>query len=270
LDVLSGGVLRYSPLSAFNDPFEGRPEITEFSTVEEMTPYLHAALEEEFKKLYGGRYEEMRAAVSDEQWQALIVQLSEAASPNVQKLLQIITQQIPSFLTNTLDKQLGVLSLSEASDSLLMWSHYGVGHTGFALEFDTHHAHFHEQICEEDEFRHLRRVVYRKARPSAPMTSLDGGDMFLVKSLDWEYEGEWRIMRPLAKADSVLDAQPHPIHLFRFPPTALKAVIIGSRATEGTIDAILDILKTTREYSHVAVKKASPDPTHFLLRIGNY
>ena len=33
-------------------------------------------------------------------------------------------------------KQLGVLSLSEVCDSILMWTHYSAAHTGFCMQFE--------------------------------------------------------------------------------------------------------------------------------------
>lgn len=91
----------------------------------------------------------------------------------------------------------GALSLCEVPDSLLMWAHYGISHTGFVLEFDPSHPYFTTRRSEGDEFGHLRRVVYRDTRPSVNLIDLDGVEMFLVKSKEWEYEHEWRVLRTL-------------------------------------------------------------------------
>jgi hypothetical protein len=37
---------------------------------------------------------------------------------------------------------LGILSLSEVPDDLLMWTHYAANHSGFVLEFDDKHHWF--------------------------------------------------------------------------------------------------------------------------------
>jgi len=180
-----------------------------------------------------------------------------------------LTPFIQNFMTKKFDELLGALCLSEVPDSLLMWSHYGASHAGFVLAFDACHPHFHENNGPNDEFRHLRRVVYREARPSATLVEFDGVDMFLVKSGHWSYEREWRIFRALSEAEVVIRAEPFGVHLFRIPPSALQAVILGARASPQTTESIASALRATSSLSHVRLKRAKTDSSHFLLRIGD-
>lgn len=187
--------------------------------------------------------------------------------PNILNLMQEFAPITQNLLTQKFNGLLGVLSFSEVPDSLLMWSHYGVSHSGFVLAFDAKHSYFHEEKGPEDEFRHLRRVVYRDVRPSATLVELNGVDMFLVKSIHWSYEREWRIIRPLSDADIVHSSNPFNVHLFRYPPSSLQAVIIGARASDKTIQSIASTIRTNKLLSHVRLKRAKPDSSHFLLRI---
>ena len=85
---------------------------------------------------------------------------------------------------------------------------------------------------------HLRQVEYRKERPRGTLLdSVEG--LFTVKSNEWAYEHEWRILRPLDQADRVFPAEPFPIHLYLVPETAIKSVTIGARASELTKAAII-------------------------------
>lgn len=118
-----------------------------------------------------------------------------------------------------------------------------------------------------DEFRHLRRVVYRETRPSATLVEFDGVDMFLVKSGHWSYEREWRIFRALSEAEVVIPGEPFEVHLFRIPPEALQAVILGARASRQTAELIASAIRATSLLSHVRLMRAKTDSTHFLLRI---
>ena len=85
--------------------------------------------------------------------------------------------------------QFRITCLSEAKDSMLMWSHYAAQHTGYAIELDT------KKIYENPYDRiHLRKVVYDK-RPitiDALMASANKEAFLLCKSPEWKYEKEWR------------------------------------------------------------------------------
>ncbi len=43
IDIFEKGLIRYSPLGAFNDPFEGRPDITSLVTPENKNKVLDDA-----------------------------------------------------------------------------------------------------------------------------------------------------------------------------------------------------------------------------------
>ncbi|OJW45939.1 MAG: hypothetical protein BGO60_03340 [Thiobacillus sp. 65-1059] len=267
IDVLAKCMMRYSPLGAFNDPFEGRPEVTSLVSADFARESLAEALQQEAKSAYAQFPQEAQAALTYETWEQLLAK--ELKSKEVE-ILQTIDERTPEFrnlMFQKLDELLGALCLSEVPDSLLMWSHYAASHTGFVLEFDARHSHFNEGKGPEDEFRHLRRVLYREARPSGMLIDFDGVDFFLVKSSHWSYEREWRIFRPLSDADVVIPGQPYGVHLFPFPANALRAVIFGARASEETKEAIRMSIRTNQSLRHVRLRNARPDDFHFLLRI---
>jgi hypothetical protein len=115
-----------------------------------------------------------------------------------------------------LDDLVSMTCMTETKDNNLMWSHYADSHQGLCVEYDF-------RLLEDDPFNicyHLFPVLYRKERF---IISLDvktlissyailkkaideswkyDGDaeldnilpMFLVKSTDWKYENEWRII----------------------------------------------------------------------------
>jgi hypothetical protein len=161
---------------------------------------------------------------------------------------------------------IGALSLSEVADNVLMWTHYSSAHKGFALGFDARHPYFNARLSEIDEFRHLRRVEYRSERPNAPFSDLTGIEMFLVKSTDWAYEREWRIMRPLEDSESVIESQSLPVHLFRYPSAALQEIILGARMSPATRNALLEVIVAQPTLQHVAIKQAFIDQQTY--RIG--
>jgi hypothetical protein len=127
------------------------------------------------------------------------------------QLKQNPSEEIPR-MTQELADFLGILSLSEKRDNILMWSHYANSHQGFCLEFDISTAPF-------DKARH---VHYRRDRYAYDFANVaaNAENLLLTKYEDWKYEEEWRII-----ADKGGE-------LYRFPPEALTGVIFGCRMSE--------------------------------------
>lgn len=269
VDVLTDCLIRYSPLGAFNDPFEGRPEITSLNTEAGTIDLMSAIIPEESRRAYEQLSKDLRVMLPYELWEQLFVQQMQYREPEILQMMKSFTPNVQNLMTKKFDELLGALCLSEVPDSLLMWSHYGGSHAGFVLEFDVRHPHFHEKKGPRDEFRHLRRVIYRDSRPSATLAELDGVDMFLVKSSHWSYEREWRIFRPLSDAEVLIPGELFGVHLFRIPPDALQAVILGARASHQTAESIAAALRANSSLSHVRLKRSKTDSSHFLLHICN-
>lgn len=267
LDVLSNGLIRYTQFGAFNDPFDGQPHFAELSTDEDLKEKMAHLIPEEIHRAYGSLPSENQAQMPYELFYAMAMWRAREVAPDMLKNMAAITPFIQNWLRENLDKHIGALSLSEAPDSVLMWSHYSCGHAGFALGFDARHPYFNARLSEVDEFRHLRRVKYRNERPNAPLSSLSGVEVFLVKSADWAYEKEWRIMRPLADSETVADAQPLPAHLFRYPSDAIKEIIIGAKMFPFIRNALLDVLAAQPALRHAVLKQAYIDQQSYGMHI---
>ena len=258
--------IRYSQLGAFNDPFEGRPEITSLTTQEDALATFRRVLPEEIDTAYAALPPHIQATMPMKQVLLLAEHLAASKQDEMLAALESITPHAASFITGKIDQVLGVMCLSEVPDSLLMWAHYCSSHTGFVVEFDAWHPSFHEQKSDEDDLRHIRRVHYRESRPSAPLASMSAIELFLVKSGHWTYEREWRMVRPLADAAATVEAQPYPIALFDVPANSIKKVVLGVRMSADTETNIRQALHANPAMSSVKVERAVPDGTHFLLR----
>lgn len=124
-----------------------------------------------------------------------------------------------------------VVSLSETNNNLLMWSHYADQHKGMVIEFDVNRVlldeykdftalKFDEDLDEEiidhaeNERRkninagHIQKVRYNAKRPS--MQKFENIlEHFLIKSDEWIYEKEHRIILPLLTADYIIVHEKH-------------------------------------------------------------
>jgi len=113
-----------------------------------------------------------------------------------------------------------VACFSEDIKSTLMWSHYSDNHKGFAVEYDFKSMHGRESFIEESFFidQKIFPVIYSNNRYDATgyfehqfmynfyrqmginvnfpfYDKLFWYKSVLVKSLDWSYEQEWRIIK---------------------------------------------------------------------------
>lgn len=266
-DAVAKRLLRFSPLSAFNDPFEGRPHVTALVPDGEASVAMQGLLPSELKRAYDGLPSDVRSHLSCAAFIDFGSQLAAQQEGDLAKLFNELAPHVTATIQRKFDDLIGILSLSEVPDSLLMWSHYAASHTGFVIGFEPRHSYFNQSKGADDEFRHLRRVMYREARPRGALTSLDGTDLFLVKSSHWAYEREWRILRPTTEADFTISATPFPIHLFEYPADALKEVIIGARMDLIVRAALLSSIAAEPSLAHVRIKQAVPHSEHFILSI---
>lgn len=259
VDVLEKCLIRFTQFGAFNDPLEGRPDFTSITSDVQALQHLRDILPGEIRSSYDSLSIEIKSRISFEKYSALANLRAKAVAPHFPAIVNSLTGSVRDLIARKLDQAIGVLSLSDIPDNMLMWSHYAASHHGFALGFDPSHRWFNDKKSEDDELRHLRKVVYTKSRPQAQLIDFDGTRLFLLKKMDWEYEREWRILRPLVDADVVLEAPDYNIHLFRFPPEAVAEVVIGTRATAELKDVLTGIVRTDQELSHVRIRRARLD-----------
>jgi hypothetical protein len=266
VDVIADALIRYTQFGALNDPFEGKPNLTRIADDADALRKLKELLPGETKKAYETFAPEIRDKIPFEFFYASALARAKQIEPHYPAILNSLTPAVRDVIFQAL-RSIGILSLSEIPDDLLMWSHYAATHTGFVLGFDSRHPYFNERKAESDELRHLRRVEYRDSRPSGPMTGFDGVAVLLVKSQHWAYEREWRILRPLADAEVVQQATPHPICLFRYPGAAVQEIILGANIRPSAKEILAAALASNQTLGHVRLLQALLDGGDYRLRI---
>jgi hypothetical protein len=190
--------------------------------------------------------------------------------PDIMKLfmrtIQGITPNLRTSFWKELGRRVGILSLTEVPDSLTMWAHYANNHRGLVFQVDEKHSFFNRQRSPNDEFFHLRRVVYSAPPVGCTLLDLDGTDFFLRKGEQWRDEREWRMLVPLATADKVIGDGDESIHLFAFPPECITGIIVGARAEEPLIRDLLQTASTSR-FQHIQLERAELDDATQRVRI---
>ena len=158
-----------------------------------------------------------------------------------------------------LDKNFGILSMSEISSDQQMWSHYADGGRGFLIEFDAQNSWFHAMRNPDDGFNDLTKVEYVSVRSAKNLLDIKD-EVLYAKSDSWSHQQEWRIVRSFNDAKVKLkesDTYGNEISLFEIPPDAIKSAIIGFGAGPKLETEIRSVLASNGSLNHVVLKRAT-------------
>ena len=213
--ALTQGVLwRCSP-DQFNDPYDTSTYFNsdrlyiENRSVEDFAKIGEASTE----KVPSGGPPEIQNPIRAGDWRrsaiAEIISTTAEDIPNISDILQIIeevTQKHNELLVSRFSEHLksgfSIVCLSKVPTSILMWSHYSKSHTGFCIEYD-----FSSISSDDPRKRFCFPVYYRQKLTDATryfaqhdltnFNILFGIYLSLLKSDEWKYEEEWRIVHPI-------------------------------------------------------------------------
>ena len=208
----------------------------------------------------------------------------EGVPKTLEEALNPIMAKRAAALKKELDERVGVLSLTEIPDDILMWSHYTNGHNGICLEFDVesyggafphlgpvgYQDEYPEVtykfvellkqfgLREEAHFNLLLKLALssREVTEEADAQVLHTLDLmrhwFFTKSAHWSYEKEWR----------GLSSRPG---LHAFPAAALSGVVVGCVNTASNLALVRECVQTRRR--KVKLYVAEKEPRAFRLRV---
>lgn len=143
---------------------------------------------------------------------------------------------------------------SETKDNLLMWGHYGRGHSGLVIEFNASPNYWFG--------RSLLKVTYDKER--LDMDKLDipfdlNHELLRRKSVDWQYEQEWRYIEYKEHCCATKSGQSYE----QLSPNIIRAIYLGCKMEDKKKQTILtycqNYLKTVPIYQMI------PDDTNYRL-----
>ncbi len=248
VDVLTNKMIRFTQPTIFNDPFETELNIKRFAS------------EEYTRKVYDELLEKKLSSVPKEfrQYVRKIMEKDESRECLNKKMGDLLPQS-KEVIKDTIAKNVGILSLTEEKNNLLMWSHYAFSHTGFVIGFDSQNEFLNFRRSEQDEFGYLKKVQYKQNRPSLNFAEMNSEDVFFTKSIHWAYEKEWRILQILDNADYKDD----PIYLFKFQTAAVKEIILGDKIADSEKNNILKIINAN--YDYVTIYQSKIDESEYKL-----
>jgi len=205
--ILINHKLYLSSGSDFNDPFDVLPTF--------ITKFNHSKI----KKLQTRSADIFKIPQSE---------IKKFVRHNTSEFLKNPTAGIEK-LTNALREityGTGIYCFTSELSNILMWSHYAENHKGICIEFET---------CEDLGIAtNIHPIKYKSTRPSidifddfSPKSYID---FYMVKSLDWQYEKEYRL---------TYSEKSH--KLVAFSRKFISKVIIGAKASTETVAYLNDI-----------------------------
>lgn len=157
--------------------------------------------------------------------------------------------------------------LTETNDNLLMWSHYAKGHTGICIEYDLKRLkndpykilnHIYPVIYDNDILI-KRNIPNIKRDHNILKLSIDNSDvydgqelfddivpLFLIKSEEWSYECEWRIIYSMKQ---MYDENDETLYKGNIPFNCISGVYLGVKIHPEIRQNIIEIcqrLNTTK------------------------
>lgn len=260
IDVLESLRIRFTQVSALNDPFESLPGAT-LENPEWYKTYFErrrasaaqrlglSSPPEQAERRRGEQFAHFLKCYTDREWLAEL-------SATVQRM------------ADTVD---GCLSLSANCTNILMWSHYAANHRGFVLGFNTDHEFFGPSVSA---------VKYSASIPKInPFEAKHSADIFYTKSNDWHYEQEYRKFLPFIEAERLPNGNyflpyeespgEHPsnkkINLVPFPKESIHCVILGWKSLPELRESVVGTLG--KHGLKVPVLRALPSLTEYKMEV---
>jgi hypothetical protein len=169
--------------------------------------------------------------------------------------LKAAMHRFSAELVDFIGTRWGVYCLSLDPCLTLMWSHYARNHNGICLEFAVQNTKFHI----------AKQVRYQKEYPKLLLHVAEARlAMLTVKSDDWQYEKEFRLICPrftdVTASPLIMDGNYLPIGT-----NDLTSIILGCQLERDSKAAITELVG--QHAPHVKVRQAKRAPNKYRLVI---
>jgi hypothetical protein len=272
IKVMNDHKIRFSQLSALNDPFESFPSIDGLVTRDWVSQVLEDYLSDDsaFDKILNDTisraYERtpiVKLMFPNKEYFSLFLKryiqnefsmrgsnLRETILGDLQLKLDTLTANAKQDVLVMLSNIVCVLSLSTAKNNPLLWVHYADSHSGVAIGFNTNNTFFSE----------IAPVKYLSERPHLSINRATATDsdmqcfarrILTMKNISWSYEEEYRLVKlnSMLELSNELDQRGLPVFLSTFPIESVAQIIYGCRISPDD-QSSLDLIISQR-YSNV-------------------
>jgi len=205
LKVIESELLLLKSPNTYNDPFECYEYIDDETVIKEairleMNEFINQLIED---KIFTAKQGEFLLKSQDPLGFIISSIKSKIPIATIEKKFTELNESVKKSFEHKIDTFQSMTKMScfsEKNDNLLMWGHYSKNHEGVCIEFDT--ADWKEnRIIEQLLFP----VLYTETLFNATQHIINSyrGEFannrynrisWISKSIDWQYEKEWRII----------------------------------------------------------------------------
>lgn len=256
VDVLENLKIRFTQSASLNDPFELKPFFYKLLSKDSHKESLESGLRRAYVETGSDKL------MTYSKFYSLVKHRVPGVEKDFEKIGKEKLKQAMDFMRDSV----GILSLSENNDDLLMWSHYAGSHSGYVIAFDVDHPFFAEfNGKEERQYFDLGKVEYNQKRLHLTIDQLKGSKVLFWKPECWAYEKEWRFIKNFeGRPDFVIDGDE--VFLFDLPPECIKSVYLGANMKADSIEKIQSLL-AEKNRSHIAINQMKLCEEEFALKV---
>ena len=167
-----------------------------------------------------------------------------------------------------------LLSVSKTAQNTVMWAHYADKHEGAVIGIDFNNVYLYPDTNGPSNLI-MEPVSYSKDRPKISIYSEDRFEelrnALLIKSIDWEYEKEFRTILPVSVLE--ISQQQGLAHLkdfngkktwfLRLNPVSIREVVFGLYTDESLKSDIRKLIER-QDLRHVKLYQAEASETYTL------
>ncbi len=232
----------YASPSTFNDPFDCR--------ITSNSQEVLASIEEKTKQLEALLKKSAKNKSEDKDIESILARIhAMALTPTIAREGDM-ARMFLDFEANLQESihNIGVLSLSECKNNILMWSHYAANHRGVCLEF--------ERNANNKLGTDAVPITYSQSRAFEASSKDFSKNLFFAKHTGWRYEKEWRVLENKGGI-----AYPF--------PGPLISVICGAQMEDRDIETLIGIIGAlnSRREAKIYVHFAQMNPKIYSLAI---
>jgi hypothetical protein len=273
--ILENQTLRWSVSSLLNDPFDMQfafqlrfdRQKARTLALEKYWQHMYGELSDRPLNHFGNLIRQVRSQFP--RWDR-----EEFARENahaIDQSIDAVEQNMLKFNAEIVQGQFSkdkILCLSDAPDSILMWSYYAENHSGLVLRFT-------DQTLN-NPFKMARKVRYVEQMPSlfdddllsdmlagydvmTPRRIMD--EVIWTKSGHWAHEREWRIFAGSGRGNGDYEDVP-------FTPKELDGIIFGARTA--TTDKTAIKVLAQQNYPHTEILQAQTNSNAYELKIEKF
>ncbi len=264
LDILKRGLIRFTPASEFNDPFECLSDSRLIENARWQRKIEDCCVAE---MLADAEVRRRNAHLDLLQIEAEVRRVHRERYSHRLDQLKVIALQQLSFAR----LPFRILCLSkvppDADGAFLMWGHYTSNHSGFVIEFDDQHPWFTEHLPIRGQPHDADDVHYDRRRPSWEIDCEGNASphrkFVFTKSMHWAYEREYRLIR-FAGTPGLEET--NSLSLVPIPLESILSITLGINCRPETKAGITSACHHA-SLRHVRLRQAQIHPDEYLLTL---